>query len=75
MQGMPGSRGCCGEGRVQLAIGGEEREKVQPQDKKLVRYVNELSKAMVTNQVISEMREVAKRELAAIHFGMCEDLQ
>ena len=36
---------------------------------------DELSKALVTDQVISEMREVAKRELAAIHFGTCEALQ
>jgi hypothetical protein len=36
---------------------------------------DELSKALVTNQVISEMRETAKKELAAIYFGTCEDLQ
>ncbi len=35
---------------------------------------DELSKALVTNQVISELRENAKRELAAIHFGVCEEL-
>ena len=37
-------------------------------------WTDELSKAMVTNQVISELRENAKRELAAIHFGVCADL-
>jgi len=38
-------------------------------------WTDEMSMALVTNQVISEMRDVAKRELAAIHFGMCEELK
>jgi hypothetical protein len=58
------------EGRLQLAIGGEEREKVQPEDKKLVRYVNELSKAMAVKDdkavaLVLEKVAVAARQTYA----------
>ena len=37
-------------------------------------WTGEMRMALVTNQVIGEVRAIAKRELAAIHFGMCKEL-
>jgi len=30
--------------------------------------------AMISNEVINEVREIAVRELSAVHFGVCHEL-
>lgn len=35
---------------------------------------DELAVALVTNQVINELREQLKKEIAAIYFGTCQEL-
>ena len=38
-------------------------------------WTDEMRQAMVPNSIINELRKIAKRELAAVHFGACRELK
>lgn len=38
-------------------------------------WTDEMRKILFQNSVLEDIREIAKRELAAVHFGVCEELQ